>query len=297
MTRPSSVPYYRKRQLPPSNYSGKPTSTSPPTNELRTSSKEQSLCRWHRDATRTNNPTNVGKRGLVKKSTPLDHPPLAPEEDLAEANARWTTSLMPNARTTRTCATPFETAETSSIPWGTTDPSNLCRLPHHEEDLENLDNPNSRRGEEVEPSHASTEKSTSFLADTLARKQEATKAQRPSDTGGDHWSSRPISMVRTPDQLHPGRSVAQLRPPGQVPAPRRSGDPREQGKEGISGRGEAASTSPSPRRFKAWEFPSKSSTSQTLLSSASCRLKENIHWDTSTCRSPSELQKTTEPSS
>jgi hypothetical protein len=26
------------------------------------------------------------------------------------------------------------------------DPSNLCRLPHHEEDLENLDNPNSRRG-------------------------------------------------------------------------------------------------------------------------------------------------------
>jgi hypothetical protein len=31
--------------------------------------------------------------------------------------------------------------------------------------------------------------------------------------------------------------VAQLRSPRQVPAPRRSGDPREQGKEGISGRG------------------------------------------------------------
>jgi hypothetical protein len=31
--------------------------------------------------------------------------------------------------------------------------------------------------------------------------------------------------------------VAQLRPPRQVTAPRRSGDPREQGKEGISGRG------------------------------------------------------------
>jgi hypothetical protein len=44
-------------------------------------------------------------------------------------------------------------------------------------------------------------------------------------------------MVRTPDHLHPGRSVAQLRPPGQILAPRRSGDPREQGKEGISGRG------------------------------------------------------------
>jgi hypothetical protein len=52
-----------------------------------------------------------------------------------------------------------------------------------------------------------------------------------------------------------------------------------------------------PGRFKAWEFPSKSSTSQTLLSSASCRLKGNIHSDTSTCWSPSELWKTTEPSS
>jgi hypothetical protein len=82
----------------------------------------------------------------VKKSTPPDHPPLAPEEDLAEANTRWTTSSTPSARTTRTCATPFGTAETSSIPWGMADPSNLCRLPHHEEDLENLDNPNSRRG-------------------------------------------------------------------------------------------------------------------------------------------------------
>jgi hypothetical protein len=31
--------------------------------------------------------------------------------------------------------------------------------------------------------------------------------------------------------------VAQLRPPRQIPAPRRPGNPREQGKEGISGRG------------------------------------------------------------
>jgi hypothetical protein len=31
--------------------------------------------------------------------------------------------------------------------------------------------------------------------------------------------------------------VAQLRSSGQVPTPRRSGDPREQGKEGVSGRG------------------------------------------------------------
>jgi hypothetical protein len=76
----------------------------------------------------------------VKRSTPPDRPPLAPEEDLAEANARWTTSSTPNARTTRTCATPSGTAETSSISWGTADPSNLYLIPHHEEDLENLDN-------------------------------------------------------------------------------------------------------------------------------------------------------------
>jgi hypothetical protein len=44
-------------------------------------------------------------------------------------------------------------------------------------------------------------------------------------------------MVRTPDHLHSGRSVAQLRSSGQIPAPRRSGDPREQGKEGVSGWG------------------------------------------------------------
>jgi hypothetical protein len=176
MTRPSSEPYCRRHRLPPSSYSGKPTSTSPLTNELRTSSKEQSLHWRHRDATRTNNPTNVERRGLMKKSTPPDHPPLAPEEDLAEANVRWTTSSMPSARITRTCATPSRTAETSSTPWGTTDPSNLCHLPHNEEDLENPDNPNNRSGEEVEHSRASTEKSTSSSADMGRKKARGNKS-------------------------------------------------------------------------------------------------------------------------
>jgi hypothetical protein len=146
MTRPSSEPYCRRRRLPPSSYSGKRTSTSPPTNELRTSSKERNLHRRHHDVTRTNNPTSVGRKGLMKKSTPLDHPPLVPEEHLAEANVHWTTSSTPSARTTRKCATTFGTAETSSTPLGTADPSNLCHLPHHEEDPENLDNLSSRRG-------------------------------------------------------------------------------------------------------------------------------------------------------
>jgi hypothetical protein len=40
------------------------------------------------------------------------------------------------------------------------DPSNLYHLPLHEEDLENLDNLNYRKGEEAERSHASMERST-----------------------------------------------------------------------------------------------------------------------------------------
>jgi hypothetical protein len=146
MTRPSSEPYCKRHRLPPSSYFRKRTSTSPPTNELKTSSEEQSLHRRHHNATRTNNPTSVGRRGLAKKSTPSDHLPLAPEEHPAEANVHWTTSLMPSAHTTRTWATPSRTAETLSTPSGTADPSNLYHLPHHEEDPENLDSLNNRKG-------------------------------------------------------------------------------------------------------------------------------------------------------
>jgi hypothetical protein len=176
MTRPSSEPYCRRRRLPPSSYSGKPTSTSPPTNELRTSLEEQSLHRWHRDTTRTNNPTNIGRRGIMKKSTPPDHPPLAPEEDLTEANVHWTTSSTPSVRTTKTCATPSETAETSSTLWGTADPSNLCHLPHHEEDLENLDNLNSRRGRRRSVPTRRQRSQRHLRWTWVTRKQEATEA-------------------------------------------------------------------------------------------------------------------------
>ena len=193
MTRPSSESYCRKRRLPPSSCSGKPTSTSPPTSELRTSSEERSLRRQHHDAIRTSNPTNDGRRGLTKKFMPPDHPPLAPEEDLAEANARWTTSSTPSARTTRTCATPFGTAETSSTPSGTADPSNLYLLPRHEEDQENRDNPSSRRKEEEELSRALTEKSTSSSTDMGRRKARDNK----SSTIVRYWWWLPVLPPRT----------------------------------------------------------------------------------------------------
>jgi hypothetical protein len=193
MTRPSFEPYYRRRRPLLSSYSGRPNSTSPPTNELKTSSEEQSPHRQHHDVTRTSSPTNAGRRGLVKKSTPLDLPPLAPEEDLTEANARWTTSSTPSARTTKTCATPSGTAETSSIPWGTADPSNLYLLPRREEDQENRDNPSGKRREEVEPSRALTEKSMSSSADTGRKKARDNK----SSTIVRYWWRLPILPPRT----------------------------------------------------------------------------------------------------
>jgi hypothetical protein len=72
----------------------------------------------------------------------------------------------------------------------------------------------------------------------IAGEQKTAKAQRSPYIGGDHRSSRSVPMVGAPDHLHSGRSMAQLRPPGQIPTPRRSSDPREQGEKGISGRGE-----------------------------------------------------------
>jgi hypothetical protein len=92
-----------------------------------------------------------------------------------EANARWTTSSTPSARTTRTSATPFGTAETSSTS-STTDPSNLYLLLRREEDQENRDNPSSRRREEVEPSRASIERSMSSSAHTDRRRTRDNKS-------------------------------------------------------------------------------------------------------------------------
>jgi hypothetical protein len=154
MTRPSSEPYYKKRRPLPSSYSWRQTSTSPPMSVPRTSSRERSLLHLHHSVTQTSRPTNAGRRGLVKKPMPLDHPSLMPEGHPAEANEHWTTSSTHSAHTTKICATPSGTVETSSTPSRMADPSNLYHLPHHEEDPENLDNLSSRKGEEAERSHA-----------------------------------------------------------------------------------------------------------------------------------------------
>jgi hypothetical protein len=71
------------------------------------------------------------------------------------------------------------------------DPSNLCHLPHHEEDPGNLDNLNSRKEEEAEHSHVSIEKSTS--SSTEGRKK--ARGSR-SSTIVRYWWRPPILLPR-----------------------------------------------------------------------------------------------------
>jgi hypothetical protein len=206
MTRPSSEPYYRRRRLPPSSCSGKPTSTSPLTSELRTSSGERSPHRRHHDVTRSSNPTNAGRRGLAKKCTPPDHLPLVPWEDLAEANARWTTFSTPSARTTRTCATPFGTAGTSSTPSDTAGHSNLYHPLRRGENQENRDNPSSGRREEVEPSRVLTGRSTSSSVDTDRRRTKDNK----SSTIARYWWRPPVLPLHTDGRSTRSPSLGQI---------------------------------------------------------------------------------------
>jgi hypothetical protein len=101
---------------------------------------------------------------------PPDHPSLEPKVHPAEANVHWMTSSTPNARTTRTCATPYETVGISSTPSDTTDRSSLYHLPHHEEGLVSPGSLNSKKGEGVGHSCTLTRRSTSSSEDTKRRR-------------------------------------------------------------------------------------------------------------------------------
>jgi hypothetical protein len=56
------------------------------------------------------------------------------------------------------------------------DPSNLYHLPHREEGSVNLNGLNNRKGEEVEHSRASTERSTSSSKDTGRKRTKGNKS-------------------------------------------------------------------------------------------------------------------------
>jgi hypothetical protein len=125
--------------------------------------------------------------------TPPDHPYPVPGGHPTEENEHWMTSSVPNVHTIKTCATPFGTAETSSTLSGTANPSNLYHLPRHEEDLENLNHLSSRKGEEVEHSPVSTEKSTSSSAGTGLKR---TRGSR-SSTIVRYWWRPPVLAPHT----------------------------------------------------------------------------------------------------
>jgi hypothetical protein len=168
---------------------------------------------------------------------PLDHPSLVPEGHPAEENEHWTTSSTPSARITRTCVILFGTIEISSTPSGMIDPSNLYHLPHTRRTRRTSTTSTAGRGRRQSVPARRWIGQRHLRWTWVARKQEAAEAQRSPDTGCGHQCSCPVSMVQTPDHLHSGRSMAQLRSSGHVPAPRRSGDPREQSEKGVSGRG------------------------------------------------------------
>jgi hypothetical protein len=68
------------------------------------------------------------------------------------------------------------------------DPSNLYRLPHHEEDLENLDNFSSRKGEEAEHFHTLMERSTSSSEDMVCKRAKGNR----SSTTDRYWWQPPV---------------------------------------------------------------------------------------------------------
>jgi hypothetical protein len=105
-----------------------------------------------------------------------------PEVHPAEASGHWTTSSIPSTRITRICATPCRTVETSSIPSGMADRSNLYHLPHREEGPTSLGGLSNRKGEEVEHSRASTGRSTSSSEDTGRRRTKVNRKVNRSST-------------------------------------------------------------------------------------------------------------------
>jgi hypothetical protein len=193
MTQPLYEPYSRKHPPPPNNCSGRWTSTSPRMNGPRTSPEAQNPRHMRHGATRTSSLTSDGRRGPTRRCTPPGHPSLKPAAHPAEGYIQWMKSSMPSACTTRTCATPYGTTGTSSIPSGMVDHSSLYRLPHREESLASPGSLGNRKGEGVELSHALTGRSTSSSEGTEHKRIGGSK----SSTTGRSWWLPPVPQLLT----------------------------------------------------------------------------------------------------
>jgi hypothetical protein len=129
----------------------------------------------------------------VRRCTPQGHLPLELVVHHAEGNEHWMKSSMPSARTTRICATPYETAGTLSTPSNMADPSSLYRLPHREENLVIPCSLSGKKGEEVECFRALTGGSTSSSEVTEHRRIGGSK----SSTTGKSWWPPPVPQLLT----------------------------------------------------------------------------------------------------
>jgi hypothetical protein len=193
MTWPLFEPYYRKRPPPPNNCFERQTSTSPQMSGPRTSLEVQNLHHPRHGVTRTSNLTGAGRRGLVRRYTPSDHPSLEPVVRPTEVSGHWMKSSTPNAHTTRTCATPYGTVGISSTPSGTDDRLSLYHLPHREEGLASPGSLSSKKGEGAELSHALTGRSMSSSEDTRHKRPGGSK----NSTTGWSWWPPPVPQLLT----------------------------------------------------------------------------------------------------
>jgi hypothetical protein len=125
---------------------------------------------------------------------------------------------------TRTSATPYGTAETSSTPSEMADRSSLYHLPHHEKGLASPGSLSNQKGEGVEHSHALTGRSTSSSEATDHKRTGGDRSSmagrswwQPVGSSGNHQCPRSLLVVGARDNLQPSGSVAQFRPPSKYP--------------------------------------------------------------------------------
>jgi hypothetical protein len=129
--RGSSDPAFVRAILPPpNNCSGRQTSISPWMSGPRTSSEPQNSHCSHHEGIQTSSQTNARRKDPEKRCTPPGHLPHEPTAHPTEGYEHWMRSLIPSAHITRTCGTPYETAEISKFSSAMADCYNHYHLPY-----------------------------------------------------------------------------------------------------------------------------------------------------------------------
>jgi hypothetical protein len=157
-------------------------------NGPRTSSGERNPHHPCHGGMRTSSRTGAGRRGLARRCTPSGHLSLEPAAHPEEGYEHWMKSSTPSVRTTRTCATPCGTAETSNITSGMANCSSHYHLSRHEESVTSLGSLSSRKRGEVKLSRALSGRSTLSLEAMGHNKIRVNK----SSTTGRSWWPRPV---------------------------------------------------------------------------------------------------------